>query len=240
MDLQNFRMLQNFKYKEQKLTETLNKQKSILHQLRMEYESLKKDKDVKTTPADRLKQKKNLRSIYTFKLPMRKQKNKDGIETPERSRNGWIQRPLTELPHKIQSLNMQRSRMIELGNLYSENNRKCPLVTKTNRSVKTQHEMKYDMLNRAKLLGNHYSFRFRQHHQPKVYKKSIDSYKKHEHLINQKNEMEELFRSGVEVPQIFPQRYLHVLNEIYRLEEELNLNHQFSDGKYLKFYLRVC
>jgi hypothetical protein len=201
---------------------------------------LKKDEDVKTTSADKLKQRKNLRSIYTFKLPKIKQKNKDDITTPEITRNGWIQRPLTELPHKIQTLNNQRSRMIEMGNSYSENNRKCPLATKTIRRPKTQHEMKYEMWNRAKLLGNHYSFRFRQHHQPKVYKKSIDSYKKHEHLINQKNDIEEFFKSGLKVPQLLPNKYLHVLNEIYRLEEELNLNHKFSDGKYLKFYLRVC
>ncbi|KAL7028053.1 hypothetical protein ACKWTF_005708 [Chironomus riparius] len=228
MDVQNFRMLQNLKFKEQKLEEKLYKQKSILQRLRMEYESLKNDKEVNTTPVEKLKQKKNLRSIYTFKLPASKQKS--DFEKPDRFRNGWIQRPLTELPHKIQELNMQRNRMIELGNSYSENNKNCPLTTKTIRNVKSQHEMKYEMLNRAKLLGNHYSFHFRQHHPLKVYKKSIDGYKKHERLINEKNEMEECFKSGEELPQIFPQKYLHVLNEIYRLEEELNLNHQFSDG----------
>ncbi|XP_070506805.1 putative leucine-rich repeat-containing protein DDB_G0290503 [Chironomus tepperi] len=234
MDVQNFRMLQNFKFKEQKVEEKLNKQKSILQKLRMEYESLKRNDEMKTTSTEKLKQKKNLRSIYTFKLPVSKQKNKTDIVTPERLRNGWIQRPLSELPLKTQNLNRQRSRMIELGNSYSDNNRRYSSTTNTTRSVRTQHEMKREMLNRAKLLGNHYSFRFRQHHPLKVCKKSIDSYKKHEQLIKQKNEMEEIFRNGKDVPQIFPHKYSQLLNEIYRLEEELNLNHQFSDDKFCK------
>jgi hypothetical protein len=235
MDIQDFRLLQNYKFKEQKFESILHKQKSMLQLLRQEYENIKQNKrnEMKNSPAEKLKRKNNLRSIYTFKLPESKQKNANETKE-ERYRYGWCQRPLTKLPPHIQKLYQQRNQMIQLGNSYSKSNLKYPLVTKTisrASSAKTANDMKYEMLRRAKELGNHYSLRYRENHPQAVNKKSISNNKEHKHLISQKIEMEKIFTSGVKLPQQFRQKYLNTVNGIRRVERELKLERQMEEGE---------
>lgn len=242
MDIQNFRAMQNFKYKEHKLNQTLKKQKSLLQSLRQKYENLKSQPKVGTSTEEKLEQKKKLRSIYTFRLSPTKQKNVN--EVPARYHHGWLQRSLTNLPDRTQNLYMKRNQMIQLGNSYSRNNQKDPFVRRTMiraTSAKAPNEMKYEIWSRARNLGNRYSFLFRKQHQSIVYNKNFNLYQKLENLINQKNDMEKIMKHVIDVPQTFTQRYFSVLDEINRLGKILNIKKQKqqppqSRSKSLKYW----
>lgn len=216
MELQNYKLIQNYSVKDAKLRSLEKKHESIISVLKRECDKI----DSKVSPYQKFWKKKQVESNYTMKLPKTKKKE---LKLTETFKHGWRVKNASQVPEKTEL----RSKMIAAGNFFSLSN-KTPTSTVKIQRNKSAVEVKQEMLIKAKQLGNRYSLIFNK----KSTRNSIavDELERLQLLLGKKHEAEKFYenrkKNGKEVTEKFLGKYGKLVEEIQRLKGNLKMgNH---------------
>jgi hypothetical protein len=259
MDLQNFLLHHKYNKREKRLEAVTQKQARLLSILR-QYANLNDTKPTKATNREKFSQLKKLHSLYTFKITANKsqqqqqqqQQRSSNDEVNEKCKHGWRQRSEAVFPHHIREKSEKRNKMIMLGNTYSMHN-KLPSESQnqsingsaTKPSKRSSFELKQEMLQRSRDLGNHFSSLYSRRH-PNTPKSNVnvtdDDFERYERLMLKKNDAEKLYRSyvryGRKPSDNFSLNYSRLIDEICRMEVTLNLDYRVCESGLYSFFYR--
>lgn len=231
MELQNFRLIQNYSNKDDKLRSLEKKQESIISILKRECEKLDGKSEVQVSPYQKFWKKKQVERNYTVKFPVTK---KNEVEPKETYKHGWrVKSPAIQNPERVEKSEL-RSKMIVVGNFFSMSNKTSKTTVKMQRN-KSALEVKQEMLIKAKQLGNQYSLLFNK----KFTKNSIGTAEldRFQRLLTKKREAEKFYersrKSGNEISEKFMGRYGNLVKEIHRLKKILKMGNRNFEGKKL-------
>jgi uncharacterized protein (DUF2132 family) len=230
MEVQNYKLFQNYSAKNIKLHSLEKKHESIISLLRRECEKSNRKSEPQLTSFQRFWKKKQVESKYTVKLT---ENQKIKVEKTESFKHGWLQKNVNQNLQKTEL----RSRMIEAGNFFSMNNKTSSPSVKMQRN-KSAVEVRQDMLVRAKELGNQYSLIFNKKDKLPRNSTYVDDLGRFHQLIAKKKEAEKFYgkskKNEKQLSDLFVAKYSKMITEINRLGKNLKMESRVSFGELTK------
>lgn len=223
MELQNYKLLQDYALEEEKLRQREDRNRSMINILKRECEKTGGKTRPKTSP-EKLLKKKSLQKEFTFKLP-EKSKKSSSEDTQESFRYGWKVSSKSHIPEKVKELNQRRSKMLLLGNYYSMINKTTSETKLSSQRFEKQQsmtEMKHEMLSKAKELGNRNSHAWIQRRQLAANVITAEEVNRYESLMTEIQEAELHYRkclqSRTKPSQSFSENFEKLKIEVARLK----------------------
>lgn len=239
MDRQNSKLQKGRQFRDDKLRSLEKKQASIISILRLECEKLEA-KNRKISPTQKSWRMRQLRTEYTFKLPLAKRSTTTNSATSDETfKYGWRVSSATKLPERTKEMSQRRSQMLQFGNFHSMNNKAAsgkaaydgPSMTKE-RSIASD---KKEMMNKARELGNHYSKIFRK--PQKTLTTFVSELDRYHRLFAKKKDLERRHRLNIIRQELtsppLAAKYVKTLDDIRSLEEDLRLKNRVQDGGFV-------